>query len=171
MAAPAIPTRRPASAGAAEGKLTRAMPAKTAPIVAAVDGSSSNRGAVEFAVKLATELKAPLVFVYVRRGPFGLLGTPFFQRRLTAAMSHARRILARALRSAERGGVAAEGEILEGAPRKRIVELAADREARLIVVGSRRHRFSRSVSCGLMRTAQRPVVVARSSRPVLASAP
>jgi nucleotide-binding universal stress UspA family protein len=170
MAAPAIPTRRPASAGAAEGKLTRAMPAKTAPIVAAVDGSSASRGAVEFAVKLATDLNAPLVFVYVRRGPSGMLGTPFFQRRLTAAMSHARRILARALRSAERAGVDAEGEILEGAPRKRILELAADREARLIVVGSRRHRFSRSVSRGLMRAAQRPVVVARSSRPLLASA-
>ena len=171
MDALATPARRRASAGAGEVRLMRVMPARTAPIVAAVDGSSASRGAIEIAVKLAAELKAPLVFVYVRRKPSGLLGKPFFQRRLTAVMTHARRVVASALRAAERAGVDAEGEILEGAPRKRILELAADREARLIVVGSRRHRFSRSVSCGLMRTAQRPVVVARSSRPVLASAP
>jgi nucleotide-binding universal stress UspA family protein len=171
MAAVATPTRRPASAGAAEVRLTRVIPAKTAPIVAAVDGSSASRGAIEFAVKLAAELKVPLVFVYVRRGPSGLLGTPFFQRRLTAVMTHARRIVAGALRAAERAGVDAEGEILEGAPRKRILEFAGDRDARLIVMGSRRRRFSRSVSCGVVRAAEGPVVVAHSSRPVLASAP
>jgi nucleotide-binding universal stress UspA family protein len=77
------------------------MPAtRSTPIVAAVDGSSASRSAIEIAVKLAVELSAPLVFVYVRRGPAGFLGTPIFQRRLTAEMARARRALGRALRDA-----------------------------------------------------------------------
>jgi nucleotide-binding universal stress UspA family protein len=75
--------------------------------------------------------------VYVRQGPPGFLGGPFFQRRLTAKMTRARRAVDGALSAAARAGVEAEGEILEGAPRKRILQLAGDRNARLIVVGSR----------------------------------
>jgi nucleotide-binding universal stress UspA family protein len=167
MAARATPTRTPASAGAAELRLIRAVPAKGTPIVAAIDESSASRGVVETAVKLAAELNASLVFVYVRRGPPGFLGRPFFQRSLTAKMTRARRSLDRALRVAAQAGVDAEGEILEGAPRKRILQLASDRDARLIVVGSRRRRFSRNVSRGVLRAAEWPVVVARS-RPLLA---
>jgi nucleotide-binding universal stress UspA family protein len=167
MSARATPTRTPASAGAAELRLIRAVPAKGTPIVAAIDESSASRGVVETAVKLAAELNASLVFVYVRRGPPGFLGRPFFQRSLTAKMTRARRSVDRALRVAAQAGVDAEGEILEGAPRKRILQLASDRDARLIVVGSRRRRFSRSVSCGVLRAAEGPLVVARSSRPLL----
>jgi nucleotide-binding universal stress UspA family protein len=167
MAALANPTRTPASAGAAELRLMRAVPAKATPIVAAIDDSSASRSVVETAVKLAAELSAPLVFVYVRRGPPGFLGRPFFQRSLTAKMTHARRAVDRALRAAAQAGVDAEGEILKGAPRKRILRLASDRDARLIVVGSRPRRFSRSVSRGVLRAAEGPVVVARS-RPLLA---
>ena len=168
MAALAAPTRTPASAGAAELRLMRAVPAKGTPIVAAIDDSSASRGVVEIAVKLAAELNASLVFVYVRRGPPGFLGRPFFQRSLTAKMTRARRSVDRALRVAAQAGVDAEGEILEGSPRKRILQLASDRDARLIVVGSRRRRFSRSVSRGVLRAAEGPVVVARSRRPLLA---
>jgi nucleotide-binding universal stress UspA family protein len=168
MAARATPTRTPASAGAAELRLMRAVPAKATPIVAAIDDSSASRGVVETAVKLAAELNASLVFVYVRRGPPGFLGRPFFQRSLTAKMTRARRSVDRALRVAAQAGVDAEGEILEGAPRKRILQLASDRDARLIVVGSRRRRFSRSVSRGVLRADEGPVVVARSRRPLLA---
>jgi nucleotide-binding universal stress UspA family protein len=167
MAARATPTRTPASAGAAELRLIRAVPAKGTPIVAAIDESSASKGVVETAVKLAAELNASLVFVYVRRGPPGFLGRPFFQRSLTAKMTRARRSVDRALRVAAQAGVDAEGEILEGAPRKRILQLASDRDARLIVVGSRRRRFSRNVSRGVLRAAEWPVVVARS-RPLLA---
>jgi nucleotide-binding universal stress UspA family protein len=169
MTARAIPTRTPLSAGAAELRLTPASPAnRTTPIVAAVDGSSASRSAIEIAVKLAVELSdAPLVFVYVRRGPAGFLGTPIFQRRLTAEMARARRALARALRSAARAGVNAEGEILEGSPHERILEFARDRGARLIVVGSRGRKRSRSVSRAVVRAAERPVVVARGGRPLL----
>jgi transaldolase len=78
----------------------RSQPRSTAPIVAAVDDSSASGQAVDAAVRLAKELKAGLTFVYVRRGPPGLLGTPVFERRLAAKMERARRVLDRALRSA-----------------------------------------------------------------------
>jgi nucleotide-binding universal stress UspA family protein len=133
-----------------------------APIVAAVDGSPASRAAVDEAVRLAVELAAPIVFVYVRRGPAGFFGVPVYQRRLTAKLERGRRVLDRALAVADRAGVPAEGEILEGSPRRRISEFARDRSARIIVVGSRRHKLGQSVSTGVLRIAERPVIVARS---------
>ena len=132
------------------------------PIVAAVDGSAASRSAIGEAVRLAVELAAPIVFVYVRRGPAGFFGAPVYQRRLTKEMTHARRVLDRALAVADSAGVPAEGEILEGSPRRRISEFACDRSARLIVVGSRRRKLGQSVSTGVIRTAGQPVIVARS---------
>jgi nucleotide-binding universal stress UspA family protein len=132
------------------------------PIVAAVDGSAASGAAIGEAVRLAGELVAPIVFVYVRRGPAGFFGAPVYERRLTKEMARAGRVLDRALAVADSAGVPAEGEILEGSPRRRISEFARDRGARLIVVGSRRRKLRRSVSTGVIRTAGRPVIVARS---------
>jgi nucleotide-binding universal stress UspA family protein len=132
-----------------------------APIVAAVDGSPASTVAVETAVNLAGELGAPIVFVYVRRGPAGFLGVPVYQRRLTVEMERGRRVLDEALEAAAGAGVNAEGEILEGSPRRRIAEFARDRGARLLVVGSRRRKIGRSVSRGVAHAAGRPVVVAQ----------
>jgi nucleotide-binding universal stress UspA family protein len=131
----------------------------TAPIIAAIDASAATRAAVEEAVILAAELEAPLVFAYVRRGPPPFLGAPYYQRRLSREMERARSVLARALRSARAAEVEAEAEILEGSPRRRIVELAQDRGAQLVVVGSRRPRLRRSVGYAIARSADRPVVI------------
>jgi nucleotide-binding universal stress UspA family protein len=139
------------------------------PIVTAVDGSAASRAAIGEAVRLAAELAAPIVFVYVRRGPAAFLGTPLYERRLTKEMARARRVLDRALAVADSAGVAAESEVLEGSPKRRISEFAHDRNARLIVVGSRRRKLGQSVSTGVVRTAGRPVIVA-SSVPRLAAA-
>jgi nucleotide-binding universal stress UspA family protein len=136
---------------------------RVAPIVAAINGSTASRHAGDAAVRLAVELDAPLTFVYVRRGPAGFFGTPVFERRLTRKMAEARRVIDRALRRAARAGIEVEGEILEGSPRKRIVEFADDRNARLIVVGSRRRRLGRSVSRAVARATRRPVLVARGA--------
>jgi nucleotide-binding universal stress UspA family protein len=132
----------------------------TAPIVAAVDHSVASRAAIGEAVRLGHELHAPVVFVYVRRGPAGFLGAPVYQRRLTKAMARANRVLDRALDVAASAGVHAEAEILEGSPRQRIAEFARNRDARLVVVGSRKRRLGPSVSSGVVRAAARPVVVA-----------
>lgn len=140
------------------------------PIVAAVDGSAASRAAIGEAIRLAGELSAPIVFVYVRRGPAGVFGAPVYQRRLTTEMARARRVLDMALAAADSGGVPAEGEILEGSPRRRISEFARDRSARLIVVGSRARRLGQSVSTGVIRSAGRPVIVARSIPQLTAAA-
>jgi nucleotide-binding universal stress UspA family protein len=160
MTAVATPIRSQAPAHADHRRL--AARSTAAPIVAAVDGSAASRAAVETAVRLGAEMDAPLVFVYVRRGPAGFLGAPVYQRRLTAAMAPARRVLDRAVRTAAAAGVAATGEILEGSPRKRILEFARERGARLVVVGRRRRRLGPSVSCAVVRAARRPVVVAQN---------
>jgi nucleotide-binding universal stress UspA family protein len=160
MTAPAVaPARRPENAG-----VTRHAPVAlrdVAPIVAAVDGTAASAAAVESAVTLAGELDAPIVFVYVRRGPAGFLGTPVYQRRLTAKLARGRHVLDHAVSVAGAAGINAEGEILEGRARRRIVEFARDRGARLLVVGSRRHKVGRGVSCAVVRTAEQPVVVAK----------
>ena len=129
------------------------------PIVAAVDGSAASRAAIVEALRLAGELEAPIVFVYVRRGPAGFFGAPVYQRRLTAEMARARRVLDEALAVADNARVRAEAEVLEGSPRRRISEFARERGARLIVVGSRHRKPGPSVSAGVVRTAGRPVIV------------
>ena len=143
---------------------TRAVPKElhenTAPIVAAVDHSAASRAAIDEAVTLGRELDVPVVFVYVRRGPASFFGAPVYQRRLTKAMARAHRVLDRALNVAASAGVHAEAEIVEGSPRRRIAEFARDRDARLVVVGSRNRRLRPSVSNGVVRAARKPVVVA-----------
>jgi hypothetical protein len=47
-----------------------------APVVVAVDNSRAAAAAAEAAVRVARDLAAPLVFVYVRRGPWAGLGSP-----------------------------------------------------------------------------------------------
>ena len=136
----------------------------TAPVVAGVDDSTASRAAISEAVKLARQLDAPIVFVYVRRGPAGVFGVPVYQQRLTKAMARADRVLDRALDAAANAGVYAEGVILEGSPKRRIAEFAHDRDARLVVVGSRTRKLRRSVSSGVVRAAGRPVVVAKRRR-------
>jgi nucleotide-binding universal stress UspA family protein len=133
---------------------------EAAPIVVAVDTSRAASAAAQDAVHLAQELDAPLVFVYVRRGPSSALGEPYYQRRLDAELSAGRRALKDALAVAERAGVRAAGEQLAGHPARRLVEFARMRNAQLVVLGSRRRRLGRSVSRDVIRSADRPVLVA-----------
>jgi nucleotide-binding universal stress UspA family protein len=138
------------------------------PIVAGVDASDASTVVTEAAVALADELDAPLVFVHVRPNIPSFLGAPLYQRRLTRDMACGRTILARAVGSAQVAGVDAEGEILEGAPVRRLAEFARDRRARLLVVGSRPRKFGRSVSNRLVRTTRLPIVVAEDAERRLA---
>jgi nucleotide-binding universal stress UspA family protein len=158
MSASIAPTNSYSISSPASRSRTPQSPAP--PIVAAVDGSAASPAAVETAVRLGADLGAPVLFVYVRRGPAGFLGRPVYHRRLTAAMALGRSVLERALLAAAWGGVAAEGEILEGSPRRRILEFARDRGARMVVLGGRRRWLGRSVSGAVVRAARRPVVVA-----------
>ena len=153
---------RPAARGAPTARRDTHHPFERSsgqPIVAAVDGSAAATGAVKTAARMARELAAPLVLVYVRRGPSWALGTPYYQQRLDDEMGSARWALGAAKAAARRAGVEAEGEILEGDPARRVVEFARDRAARLLVLGSPRRRFGRSVARRVIRSADRPVVV------------
>ena len=165
MIASATPTASYLEPAGTSGSLPRDRSARgrdreDAPIVAAVDASTSGTAAARTAISMARRLGAAVVFVYVRRGPSSVLGEPYYQRRLDAEIAAAKGALGAALAAADRAGVAASGEELDGPPARRLVEFARLRGARLVVLGSRRRRVGRSVSRGVIRAADRPVLVA-----------
>jgi nucleotide-binding universal stress UspA family protein len=163
--APSSHLRRPLTSSRSSPEADRLARPEPAPIVVAVDSSQATEAAAQAGVRLARELDAPLVFVYVRRGPWSWLGAPYHQRRLDAEMSTGRRALSEALAIAERAGVSATAEQLTGRPARRVVEFARLRGARLVVLGSRRRRLGRSVSRDVIRGADRPVLVAGRAAP------
>lgn len=136
--------------------------APAAPIVAAVE-SQTVRVTAAAAARLARELRTSLVFVTVRPRPPAFLGEPYYQRRLTQELFRGRKTIDAALAEASRLGVMAWGEMVEGDIASRIVQLAADRDAPLLVVGRRRRRLGRSVSRRVIAAAGRPVVVASAA--------
>jgi nucleotide-binding universal stress UspA family protein len=136
------------------------------PVVVAVDDSPAAEAAVGDGVRLAGELAAPVVFVYVRRGPSAALGEPYYQRRLDAEMRIGDRAIAVGIAAARRARVPASGEQLHGSPARRLEEFSRLRDAQLIVVGARRRWLARSVSRALIRRADLPVLVARRTSPV-----
>jgi nucleotide-binding universal stress UspA family protein len=109
-----------------------------------------------------------VVFVYVRRGPPDALGEPYYQRRLDAEMRLGDGAIAAGIAAARRAGVPASGEQLHGTPARRLEEFARLRDARFIVVGARRRWLGRSVSRSVIRSADRPVLVARRTSPAAA---
>jgi len=144
----------------AYGQSLPRVPAAGAPVLAAVDGSESSTAAAQVAARLARQVAAPLIFVYVRGGPPGWLGAPYYQRRLDAELETAQQALDASVEAAEREGISARTEVLEGAPATRIGEFASTRNARFVVVGARPQRLKKSVSQRVIRGSTRPVVVA-----------
>ena len=135
-----------------------------APVVAAVE-SQTARATAEVAAQVARELKAPLAFIHVRPRPSTIVGRVRPQRHSVRALFRAHRALDIALPVATRWGVIAQGEVVDGDPVDELVKVATGHEARLLVVGSRRRRFKRSVSRGVLETSAVPVVVA-DARPL-----
>ena len=138
------------------------------PVVVAVDDSRAAEAAVRDGVRLAGELAAPVVFVYIRRGPPDAVGEPYYQRRLDAERVIGDRAIAVGIAAARRADVRATGEQLHGRPARRLEDFARLRDAQFIVVGARRRRLGRSVSRAVIRRADRPVLVARRTSPVAA---
>jgi nucleotide-binding universal stress UspA family protein len=138
------------------------------PVVVGVDDSPAAEAAVRDGVRLAGDLAAPVVFVYVRRGPSDALGEPYHQRRLDAEMRIGDHTIAAGIAAARRAGVRASGEQLHGTPARRLDEFARLRDAQFVVVGARRRSLARSVSRALIRRADRPVLVAGRTSPVAA---
>jgi nucleotide-binding universal stress UspA family protein len=130
------------------------------PIVVGVDGTASGEAAAQAAIAWAERLDAGVVFVFVRRPPMDALGEPYYGRRVEAATLAARSALAPALEAATAAGVSASSEIVDGRPAQRLVELARLRQARLLITGPRTRRRHRSVPRRVVRSADRPVLVA-----------
>ena len=119
-------------------------------ILIATDGSASALEAVEFGLDLAQEQDAWPVFIHV--APHDRASVP----------------LVEALRLAAEKNVPARTEHVSGSPAEAIVGYAHAIEAELIVVGSRGHGTAASmllgsVSRGVLRRAQCPVVVVRGA--------
>ena len=133
------------------------------PIVIAIDGSEGAETAAAAGARVARTLGTKAVLVYVRPS-LGPLGEPYYQEKLSEQMAHARNALAHAGELVGQEGVDAEEEILEGSAADRVVELARDRDAPLIVVGSRglgaaAGALLGSVSSAIIHRADRPVLV------------
>jgi nucleotide-binding universal stress UspA family protein len=126
-------------------------------LLIATDGSGASRVAVTEGVALARDLDARILFVYVKPAPSNLLGAPYYQRRLTTETAEARRAVGEAIQVALENGVDADWEILDGDAAGKIVSLARERDAVLIVVGS----VIGSVSREVVNDADRPVLIAR----------
>jgi len=136
-------------------------------IVIGTDGSTDANAAVESALELASGLGAAVTFVCTRIVPSAMIGEPYFQRELNAESSHAREVIAGAMEKAAAAGVAADYEILDGAPTDAILAVADTHGADLIVVGSRglgtmQSAILGSVSKALVTRARRPVLVVKT---------
>jgi nucleotide-binding universal stress UspA family protein len=132
-------------------------------IVIATDGSEGAEAAVAAGARVARTLGTSASLVYVRPS-LGPLGDPYYQEKLSEQMAHARAALDRAQELVAQEGVEADEEILEGSAGDRVVELARDRNASLIVVGSRglgavAGALLGSVSSAIIHRADRPVLV------------
>jgi nucleotide-binding universal stress UspA family protein len=135
-------------------------------LVVGVDGSDGGRAAIEEAVELASALAARVTFVCVRRSPPGYAGDPYYQNAVTESRAHARLALAEAQDLAEAAGVDAETALLDGDPAERLLDLARERNADMIVVGSHGAGATGSAALGsvsrvVTRHADRPVVVVK----------
>jgi nucleotide-binding universal stress UspA family protein len=162
MATQQAPTRqqRLSEAAVQLGPQDATDPYASPPIVAAVEPSTAHVTA-DTAGRLARELGAPLVFIFVRPRPQAILGAPYYQRQLTRDLLRGRKALDTALAAARRHGVMPHGEILEGDTATEVVEFARARNARLlVVVGQRRRRLPPSIPWRVIRASELPIVVA-----------
>lgn len=130
-------------------------------VLIATDGSAGAEAAVAAGLELAGDGGSATV-LYVRER-IGVLGDPFYQRKLTEQLAAAEAALGAARAQAEQAGVAVETEVLEGDPAEAIVDLARSRRADVIVIGSRGLGAVSGVLLGSVSTA----VVHRADRPVL----
>ena len=140
------------------------------PLIVAIDGSDGGNAAVTEAIILARDLPGALTFVFVRKPPSSMLGFPLPERHASYDLRRARETIGVAIEAATAAGVESDGEILEGDVADEIVSFADNRQADLIVVGSRGHgalagALLGSVSRAVVQHAHVPVLVAKH-RPV-----
>ncbi|HEU4539465.1 MAG TPA: universal stress protein [Polyangiaceae bacterium] len=143
-------------------------------IVAALDGSDHSLVVSESAVAFAgrtprSELHFVTVIEATSDGPFPLgAPRPGLPSALSVVEGAERYVEAHARQAAERLGKVTDGHVLEGSPRREIVQLGVELGASLLVVGTHDPRGVRrlllgSVAMAFVREAPFPVLVARAA--------
>ena len=135
-------------------------------LIVGIDSSEGSAAAVDEAIALAQALGAGLTFVFVRKPPSSMFGYPVYDRQVSYALRRARQTIAGAVERATAAGIASDGEIMEGDAANEIISLADNRNADLIVIGSRGHgalagALLGSVSRDIVQHAHMPVLVAK----------
>lgn len=140
------------------------------PILLATDGSPSARKAVAEAVGLAKAARCPLVALAVWQVPvttYAYGPVPWVPELAEAEQKRAENALQEAAELAKAASVELETLLVEGLPMHTICEVAEERNASMIVLGS--HGWGRvkrlwfgSVSTGVLHDAHRPVLVVPS---------
>jgi nucleotide-binding universal stress UspA family protein len=137
------------------------------PIMLATDGSSTAAEAAKSAIELAGAFDAPLLIVSVwdiTYEPIGVGFGPILPDIDRIGHEQAQKIVEEAAEPARAAGLDVELLTRRGRPVEQICTIAAERGARLIVVGShgwgavRRALFG-SVSTGVLHHARQPVLV------------
>jgi nucleotide-binding universal stress UspA family protein len=104
-------------------------------IVVGVDGSGWSDHAVDRAIELASGLGDALVIAYAVEPPFRSVGDERREAR-SALEEIGRPVVERAVARAAEAGVEAEAILVPSRPAEALLALAAERDARMIVVGS-----------------------------------
>ena len=142
------------------------------PILFATDGSPSAEEAQKEAFELARRLDAPLLIVSVAHAALPAVGyAGFGYSNIVAELTQAehkrvKELLATTATAACAAGLSCTTVSADGFAVEEICEVAAERDAQLIVVGSHgwgaaRRFLSGSVSTGLVHSAPCPVLVVR----------
>jgi nucleotide-binding universal stress UspA family protein len=137
-------------------------------IICATDGSSAGNAALEQAIELAQTTGDSILVVTVWRALQGDYGVPYpatahLPDLLDSEHRFAEQVLADAEERCRAGGVPFEAVLVTGDPAEEISQLAAERNARLVAIGTRGYGTVRSLLLGSVSGA----VVRRAPCPVL----
>lgn len=145
-------------------------------ILVPVDGSPNAQRAAEFAINLAKDYKAEILFLNVVPAPkfsYGstaVLGTPTLglDAYYENAETHGRDVVEKLVQLAKAGEISATGEVVKSIEStvQSIVEQAKDQKVDLIVIGTRglssfKKMIIGSVSSGVVTYSECPVLVVR----------
>jgi nucleotide-binding universal stress UspA family protein len=135
-------------------------------IVVGYDGSDCGRAALERALELAAEMGDRIVLVFGYAPP-GIWGGEIVEHE-EAIEELGERRMADARRRAEEAGIEADVELVAKRGPEALVEVAAERDARMIVVGSYGDPPLKGMILGstpnkLLYMAERPVLVVPAS--------